>query len=162
MFFVGRARLSPRSSSALATDIDQRLRDHGEHFSSMTHTLRRDPHQRANDSRFDRSGRCSHKAVRRGMSVQSDASTISSVGLTPQKFLFDESLEYPGDRTRVQMDDARELSSRKPRAAICGQNVLNECGRRFRQCQPSVRLHLVWFRSVNFYERAAHLILAIR
>jgi hypothetical protein len=114
--FGGFAPLSRGGSGALAAVIGQRLRDRGKHLPSLTHTMPGDPGESARDSRFDGSGRRSHKAVRRGITVQPDASIVSSIALTPQEAFSDESLEDARDRTRVQMDDARELSSREPGA----------------------------------------------
>jgi hypothetical protein len=79
----------------------------------MTHTVRRDPRQDARHGRFDGAARRSHEARRRGLGVQPDASTVVLIALAPEKTLPYQSLEDPRDRARMQMEDARKLSSRE-------------------------------------------------
>jgi hypothetical protein len=47
--------------------------------------------------------------------MQTDASSVLSIALVSKKTLSEESLEDSRDRARVQMDDAREFSSRETR-----------------------------------------------
>jgi hypothetical protein len=114
--FSGFARSSPGCSAALGAVIGQRLGDRSKHFPSMTHTMHRDSYQSACESRFDGPRRRGNEIIRRGLRVQANASAVLSIALTPEEAFSDESLEDPRDRTRVQMDDAREFSSRETRA----------------------------------------------
>jgi len=48
--------------------------------------------------------------------MKPNTSIVSAIALASEKAFSHESLEDPGDRARMQMDDARELSSRETRA----------------------------------------------
>jgi hypothetical protein len=82
----------------------------------MPHAVRRDARQGAHDRGFDGPSRRGNKRVRGGSCSQPDASIVPSIALASEKTLAHEPLEDPGDRARMQMEDARELSSREIRA----------------------------------------------
>ena len=81
----------------------------------MAHAVLRHVCKRACDGRFNGAGRRRHETFRRGLWIQPDASSISSIPLASKQTFSEEPLKDSSDGARVQMDDSRDFSGRETR-----------------------------------------------
>ena len=114
--FPGDADVAPGRGGAATAVIGQCLGDRSEHLASMANAMHWHVCKSACDSGFNGAGRRRNETLRGGLRIQPDSSSISPIALASKQTFSEESLEDSRDRARVQVDDARDLSSGQTRA----------------------------------------------